>query len=361
MPEWTVYNLNIPMKSPEFITHGTASDKDAKKIIEEGFLAQEGRATVSSNLIYAFSWATQQEKRRGSKSESEINGDETGRIIILKTPEDRDVGRATHTDVSVDDETKEVTGYSLKYVSGRKQLGIYPAGDSIDKRDYIETVKQDVATVYQELKTYLEDVGVYLGNINSEDDLVAATDHFDVAQQVEIIDTVASYIDRLSVLRQEAEVPVDIPRENILMSIVPSLELGEKLERLKREIYALETIDLDAYASELAATIETDEENSVAAGTDVEKALRTLLTTTVEAEVMAMVRSLAMDVKRAQGYAVFNRGNEDLVEKHVDREALKSKLESVKRKVESEDFDIGVENLNRYIRMNLKRMLDELQ
>lgn len=349
------------MKSPEFITHGTASDKDAKKIIEEGFLAQEGRATVSSNLIYAFSWATQQEKRRGSKSESEINADETGRIIILKTPEDREVGRATHTDVSVDDETKEVTGYSLKYVSGRKQLGIYPAGDSLEKQDDIETVKQDVATAYQELKTYLEDFGVDLGNINSEDDLVAATDHHDVAQQVEIIDTVASYTGRLSALRQEAEVPIDIPREDILMSIVPSLELGEKLERLKREIYALETIDLDAYVSELVATIEADDENSVVAGTDIENVVRTLLIATLEAEVMTVVRSLSMDLKRAQGYAVFNRGKEDLVDKHVDRDALKSKLESVKRKVESDDFDIGVENLNRYIRMNLKRMLDELQ
>lgn len=349
------------MKSPEFITHGTASDKDAKKIIEEGFLAQEGRATVSADLIYAFSWATQQEKRRGSKSESEINADETGRIIILKTPEDREVGRATHTDVSVDDETKEVTGYSLKYVSGRKQLGIYPAGDSLEKQDDIETVKQDVATAYQELKTYLEDFGVDLGNINSEDDLVAATDHHDVAQQVEIIDTVASYTGRLSALRQEAEVPIDIPREDILMSIVPSLELGEKLERLKREIYALETIDLDAYVSELVATIEADDENSVVAGTDIENVVRTLLIATLEAEVMTMVRSLSMDLKRAQGYAVFNRGKEDLVDKHVDRDALKSKLESVKRKVESDDFDIGVENLNRYIRMNLKRMLDELQ
>ncbi len=271
------------------------------------------------------------------------------------------MGRATHTDVSVDDETKEVTGYSLKYVSGRKQLGIYPAGDSLEKRDDIETVKQDVATAYQELKTYLEDFGVDLGNINSEDDLVVATDHHDVAQQVEIIDTVASYTGRLSALRQEAEVPIDIPREDILMSIVPSLELGEKLERLKREIYALETIDLDAYVSELVATIEADDENSVVAGTDIENVVRTLLIATLEAEVMTMVRSLSMDLKRAQGYAVFNRGKEDLVDKHVDRDALKSKLESVKRKVESDDFDIGVENLNRYIRMNLKRMLDELQ
>ena len=56
------------MKSPEFITHGTSSEKDAEKIKNEGFEAQEGRATVSGDLIYAFEWATKQERRKGSKS-----------------------------------------------------------------------------------------------------------------------------------------------------------------------------------------------------------------------------------------------------------------------------------------------------
>ncbi len=50
------------MKSPEFITHGTSSEKDAEKIKNEGFKAQEGRTTVSGDLIYAFEWATKQER-----------------------------------------------------------------------------------------------------------------------------------------------------------------------------------------------------------------------------------------------------------------------------------------------------------
>ncbi|MDP7466399.1 MAG: hypothetical protein QGH85_02135 [Candidatus Pacebacteria bacterium] len=74
------------MKSPEFIAHSMSSEKDAEKIKNEGFEAQEGRATVSGDLIYAFEWATTQERRKGSKSESEIGEEEKGRMIILKVP-----------------------------------------------------------------------------------------------------------------------------------------------------------------------------------------------------------------------------------------------------------------------------------
>jgi hypothetical protein len=35
--------------NPEFVVHGTASEKDAKGIENEGFRAQEGRATVSAD------------------------------------------------------------------------------------------------------------------------------------------------------------------------------------------------------------------------------------------------------------------------------------------------------------------------
>lgn len=348
------------MKSPEFIAHGTTSSEDAKKIEADGFFAQQGRATVSADLIYAFGWATEEERRRGSKSESEIDADETGRIIILKTPEDREVDFATHTDISIDDEKKEVTGYSLKYVGGRKQLGIYSEGDSVQKRKDIEGVKQEIADVRQEAKTYLEEVGLDASSITSKEDLISATDHLDVTEQIQVVEAVNAFRDRLSALRQEAEVPIDVAKEDILMSIVPSPELGAKLGRLKKAIYALETIDLDSYVSELASTIEADENNFLVSGVDVEQVMKALLVTTLEAEVMTMVRSLAMDVKRAQGYTVFNRGGDDLVAKQVNKDVLKDKLESVRDKVEVEDFDIGVESLNRYIKMSLKKMLEEL-
>jgi negative regulator of replication initiation len=137
--------------------------------------------------------------------------------------------------------------------------------------------------------------------------------------------------------------------------------LGEKLEDLKNDIYALKKINFELYTEELMTIIESDPENIIGPAVDIEPVVRELLTTTVEAEVMTMVRSLAMDVKRAQGYAVYNRGGDDLVEKTVDRETLRQKLEAVRVMVDSEDFDIGAENLNRYIKTSLKKLLEELE
>jgi len=67
-----------------------------------------------------------------------------------------------------------------------------------------------------------------------------------------------------------------------------------------------------------------------------------------------------MDVKRAQGYEVYNRGKDEIKEKDVDKDKLKRKLEKIQSVVETENFDIGMENLNRYIKMNIKKLLEEL-
>jgi hypothetical protein len=246
-------------------------------------------------------------------------------------------------------------------MGGRKQLGIYQEGDTVEQRGDIEATKQEIVEVRLELQTYLEGFGFDIESLKSEEDLIAATHDFDVREQIEILTTVAGFREKITDLRQESESPIDIKKENILLSIVPSPELGNKLDRLKKEIYALDKIDIDSYVLELVDAIEADEENSIESGTDVEQVVRELLTTTVEAEVMTMVRSLAMDVKRAQGYDVYNRGGDDLVEKTVDRDVLMEKLEAIRRIVESEDFDIGAENLNRYIKFNLHKIMEDLK
>jgi len=110
------------MKSPEYITHGTSSEADAEKIVEEGFKVEEGRATVSGDLIYSFEWATEQERRKGSKSESEVGDEEIGRMVIMKTPDNVQIDVGTHTNIDVNTEDKELSGYPLKYIGGRKQL-----------------------------------------------------------------------------------------------------------------------------------------------------------------------------------------------------------------------------------------------
>lgn len=351
----------MDMKSPEFITHGTSSKEDAKKIELGGFKAQEGRATVSADLIYSFEWATEQGRRKGSKSGSEVTEGEAGRMVILKVPEDKQVDRATHTELAVDNENKELTGYSLKYISGRKQLGIYPEGDVVQKRKEIEEAKKEIAGIRQDANTYLASLGIDVESIKSKEDLIHAIKPLDIEQQIDVLKKAEEYEKNLKQARSKAESPIDIGRENVLMSIIPSPELGTKLENLKNQIYALEKVDFEQYASDLATIIETNKDNFLAAGIDVWRVMRTMLESTTEAEVMNMIRSLSVDVKRANGYTVFNRGGDKIVEKAIDKDQLRQKLERIKSTVESENFDIGMENLNRYIRININLFLEELK
>ena len=51
----------------------------------------------------------------------------------MKVPEDKSVNYATHTNIEIDESSKEITGYSSKYESGRKQLAIYDEGDVVEK------------------------------------------------------------------------------------------------------------------------------------------------------------------------------------------------------------------------------------
>ena len=174
------------MRSPEYVTHGTSSEADAEKIQQEGFEAQEGRATVSGDLIYAFEWATKQEKRNGSKSETEIEEGEKGRMVIMKVPEDKSVDYATHTGIEVDDEVKEVSGYTSKYVSGRKQLAIYDEGDVVEKREKIEKAKQDLKEIDVKLSNFLGENGIDSEQVKSKEDLIDAIQTFDIEKKIEI-------------------------------------------------------------------------------------------------------------------------------------------------------------------------------
>jgi len=288
------------MRSPEFISHGTASEEDAEKI-KEGFEVEEGRATVSGDLIYSFEWATQHERRRGSKSESKIDEDETGRIIIMKVPEDMGVNYATHTNVAINEEEKQLEGFPSKYVSGRKQLGIYTGNNSNERKEQLEEDKAE-----------------------------------------------------------KKEVPkVVVHKEYILMSIVPTKELGNKLEEMRTQIRNLEKIDIEKLTKEITALIEAGQENFTAPDTDIEKVVHELLETTQETEVVNMVRAFSGEVKRAQGFTVYNRGK--IIDKPVDIEKLKSKLNDIQNKITDANFDTGKESLNRYIKQNISMLLKQFE
>ncbi len=349
------------MKSPEFITHGTSSEKDAEKIKNEGFEAQEGRATVSGDLIYAFEWATKQERRKGSKSESEIGEEEKGRMVIMKVPEDKSVDYATHTDIEVDETSKEITGYSSKYESGRKQLAIYDEGDVAEKREKIEQAKKELKEVDAQFSTFFRENNIDPDQIKSKEDLVEAIKPFDIEKKIEILKKAEELEKQRIEKRKEAEPNVAISQENILMSVVPTAELGIKLGELSQKIRNLEAVDLENFTDEISKVIEDNKENFLASGLDVREVVGNLLASTMETEVVNMVRSLSMDVKRAQGYEIYNRGKDEVKEKVVDKEQLKQKLEKILSIVEADNFDIGMENLNRYIRMNVRKLLEELK
>ncbi len=345
------------MKSPDYIAHGTSSEKDAKKINEEGFEAKEGRATVSCDLIYAFEWSTNVEKREGSQSKSTIEDGETGRIVIMKVPEDQKVDYSTQTEIEINDEAKEITGYSAKYVSGRKQLGIYAS--ETDEKVFREN-REKMTRLLTEQKEFLENMAINPKDIRTKEDLLERIKDFDINQKVEILKKVGEFEKRRAELPTVTEPSIKMGDDSILMSIVPTPGLGKKLGELQQKIKNLEKIDLESFTEEISKIIEDNKENVVVSGVDIRAVIRTMLGTTLETEIITFVRSLSMDVKRAQGFKVYNRGKDEIREKVIDREALEGKLQSIQTKVTDKNFDLGRENLNRYLKINIDKILKEL-
>ena len=351
----------INMKSPELIIHGTSSETDAEKITNEGFNTQEGRPTFSGDLIYGFEWATQPERRKGSKSESEIGEEEKGRMIIMKVPEDTFVSYGTHTDIEIDEESKEITGYSSKYESGRKQFAIYEEGDIIEKRKAIEQAKQELTEINTEISHFFEENNLDSKQIKTRGDLLRALESFDIPEKLKILAEAEELETKKREKKKLAEPDISIVQENVLMSIIPTAELGAKLDELSQKIRNLEKVDLASFTEEISQLIEDDTENFLAPGLDIRESIGTLMTSTVETEVINMVRSLSIDIKRAQGYEIYNRGEVKEKKDEVDKAQLKEILEQKLSIVESDNFDIGLENLNRYIRIHIKKLLEELE
>lgn len=157
-----------------------------------------------------------------------------------------------------------------------------------------------------------------------------------------------------------AEPNVAISQENILMSIVPSPELGEKLAELSQKIRDLKKVNLPQFTEEISKIIEDNKENFLTPDRDVREVVKNLLVSTLETEVVNMVRPLFVEVKRAQGYAIYNRGQHEIKEGGVDKELLKQKLTKALASVGEDGFDIGLMNLNRYMKTHLRRLDAEL-
>lgn len=276
------------MKSPEYIVHGTSSDDNAEKIVKEGFVAEEGRATVSTDLIMAFKWANDRQKMKASRGEAEVSPDDLGRIVFMKTPEDKVVDYGEDTNINIDEEDKKISGFVSRYKSARRYLALYN-----EKNDDSDSVT--------------------------------------------------------------------VPEENILMSIIPSPELGEKLNEVKRKIEKLEGIDFNKTTEELSEIIESNPDNYIKDTGAVREIVRNLLISTLESEVMSIARGLYVQIKRAQGYTVENEGVIKQENDSPTLDELKGKLDLYKAKIESGGFDTGIDTLNRYIQISFKKLMKELE
>ncbi|MFA5870403.1 MAG: hypothetical protein WC842_00735 [Candidatus Paceibacterota bacterium] len=348
------------MKSPEYVTHGTPSEKDAKNIEKKGFKAEEGRATVSTNLLYAYEWATDLSRRHGSKSETKPNEGEEGRIVIMKVPEGKRVDYATHSNIEVDKDKKEVSAYVDKYVSGKKQLAIYESENPKIRREEIENAKEEISSLKEEAEKYLKSLDIDSSRIKSREDLVKQIENFDIGKQIEILKSVEDYDKKINSKRKEAEIPLSLDQESILLSVRPSKELGKELEKFKSEIVNLKSPDLEEYLEKLSEIIEKDKNNYIGS-TDVKSVLKNLLETTTESIVINHVRSLEMDVKHANGYKFKDRGDVVYPDKEINSQELREKLEAVKRKIDEKDFVLGSESLTRYIKTSVNHLLNELE
>lgn len=170
----------------EYFLHGTNSLLDAQKIQQDGLSVREGRSTISTDLAHSLSWAMG-ENRHFSESETPRADNEVGKIFVIKKPNDLRVDYGLFTDAAING--TEVTGFPLKYASGRKQLAFYR----------VDTSKEELAR-----KTADERA-------------------------------------RLS-----------IPPEQIELAIVPTKELVKSVENLSIKTKKLEVIDIDSCSKELA-------------------------------------------------------------------------------------------------------------
>lgn len=280
------------MRNREFMIHGTSSESDARGIENEGFEFKEGRASISQSLLYALEWATKPERRKGSESKSAVGPNDQGRIIIMKSGEGYNIDYANHTDIHIDQDTKEITGYPSKYVSGRKQQAIY----KIEQ----ESADQEISSK----------------NI--------------------------------------------VSKENILLSIRPTEDLIRELKSLESNIRELKPLDITDLSRRVAEAVSnsTDEPHTTE---EILPMITTLIKTTIEAEAVNQVRSISMDIKRLEGYKIYNRPDKQSSENPIQKEDLMRKLKQMESALGNPDYTSGLEGVDRYVRSNVSKFISQVE
>ena len=185
------------LQDVQFFLHGTSSLIDAGHIQKDGLTVREGRSTLSTDLEHALKWSMG-ENRHYSESQTERTDNEIGRIIVLGKPNNYMIRYGLFTDAKIGD--KEVTGFPVKYASGRKQLAVYQ----------IDAKKED-----------------------------------------------------LEKLTKDEREKITLPPENIEAIIRPSDEMRELITNLSAKVKKLEEVNIADYSQKLVNLLEADKDNEI--------------------------------------------------------------------------------------------------
>ncbi len=185
------------LEQVRYFLHGTPSMLDVQNIEESGLRIPEGRATLSTDLAHSVAWATGK-KREFSESKTVTNEDTEGRIFVFRKPEGLKIDYGLFTDAEISEH--RVTGFPLKYASGRKQLALYKP----------ESIRFDL----QKLKKEERDV-------------------------------------------------MTLPPDNIEAVIRPSEEIHKLVAELSQQTKQFERIDIEKYAARLAELLTNDNKNTI--------------------------------------------------------------------------------------------------
>lgn len=108
------------MKSPEYVIRATSTQETLASILEQGFVAQSGKAMVSTDMVLAYEWALNPAHFVDSKDQKK-----TGSIVVMRVPSEVSVDNAIKTGIKVNHAEKVVSGYTGRHRYSRRQLALY--------------------------------------------------------------------------------------------------------------------------------------------------------------------------------------------------------------------------------------------
>jgi hypothetical protein len=285
------------LSSIRYVVHGNSSRGDMQRIVREGLRVTEGRATVSTNLAHAYDWAVSSAKRDA----------------FSRSPTQREEG--------------ETGGIVVVAIPEEHRVGLGTFTDiMIDEEN--KTISGDPLKYASGSKQ----LGIY--STPEVEQRKRALEDQRLAERPTL--TVAPGPDHFPLL------------------IEPGEKSGEIIAMLDKKAKAFEKVNIEEVSTQILEQISEREQVDP-------EVIRELVRSSIESIVVSRIRNLAMDVKRARGFRIYNKGEETPADRPATVESVKSRLSNLKALSSQEDFDLGIEWLNAYVRANVEKLDEELQ